>query len=243
MPHAILLFVRLRFAPVFALKARMKKFLLLALLAVAAYKFFPNSFPFLPTAGAFDKSGKPLVVVFVGHNCGGPCDAVVDTLKQRGVGFQAIDVMGADGAPVKNKYGVHRYPTTLIGKQEILGDDTQRITSALAEAYGAELILPRMERLVMANHFDAEGRALVVMYGTTWCGYCKQQRAFFATHGIPFDDVNVEASQASELAYRALKGNGYPLTYVGYRRFAGYQEREILDAIAELKKSKPQKAG
>ena len=76
----------------------MKKFLLLALLAVAAYKFLPNSFTFLPTAGAFDKSGKPLVVVFVGPNCGGPCDAVVGTLKQRGVSFQAIDVVGADGA-------------------------------------------------------------------------------------------------------------------------------------------------
>lgn len=220
----------------------MRKFLLLALLVVAAYKLSPQSFPFLSTPGAFDKSGKPLVVVFVGPNCGGPCDAVVNTLQQRGVSFQTIDVVGADGAPVKNKYGIHRYPTTLIGKQEILGDDTTRITGALAEAYGIE-VLPRMQGLAMSNHFDAAGRAKVVMYGTTWCGYCKQQRAFFAAQGVPFDDVNVEASQASELAYRALDGNGYPLTYVGFRRFAGYQEQEILQAIAELKKAKPGKTG
>lgn len=219
----------------------MKKFLLLALLAVAAYKFFPNSFPFLSQAGAFDKNGKPLVVVFVGPQCGGPCDAVQALLTQRSIPFSEVNVVSADGAPLKNKYGIHRYPTTLIGKQEILGDDTQRIAAALAEAYGMET-LPRMERLAMANHFDAQGRAKVFMYGASWCPYCKQQRAFFVANGVPFEEVDVEASQANELAYRAMGGNGYPLTYVGYRRFAGYQEKEILDAIAVLKKSKPQKA-
>lgn len=220
----------------------MKKFLLLALLAVAAYKFFPHSFPFLSQAGAFDKSGKPLVVVFVGPQCGEPCDAVQALLTQRGIPFTGVNVVGADGAPVKNKYGIDRYPTTLIGKQEILGDDTQRIAAALAEAYGMES-LPRMQRMAMANHFDAQGRAKVFMYAASWCPYCKQQREFFVANGVPFEEVDVEASQSNQLAYRALGGTGYPLTYVGFRRFAGYQEREILEAIAELKKSKPGKTG
>ncbi len=220
----------------------MRKFLLLALLAVVAYKFSTNGFPSFSPAGAFDKSGKPLVVVFVGPNCGGPCATVQSLLTQRGIPFAEVNVVGSDGAPVKNKYGIHRYPTTLIGKQEILGDDTQRITAALAEAYGMET-LPRMERLAMANHFDAEGRAKVFMYGTSWCPYCKQQREFFLANGVGFEEVDVEASQANELAYRALGGSGYPLTYVGFRRFAGYQEREILQAIAELKKSRPGKTG
>lgn len=220
----------------------MKKFLVLAILLVVVYKYFPNSFPAFSSAGAFDKSGKPLVVVFVGPNCGGPCDTVLSTLTTRGINFEEINVAGPNGAPVRNKYGISRYPTTLVGKQEILGDDTVRITQALAEAYGMDM-LPRMERLAMANHFAPDGSAKVVMYGTSWCPYCKQQRAFFAAKGVSFDDVDVEASQSSELAYRALKGNGYPLTYVGYRRFSGYQEQEILAAIAELKKAKFAKAG
>lgn len=220
----------------------MKKFLFLAALVAAAYKFFPNSFPFLSAPGAFDKSGKPLVVVFLGPNCEGPCDAVQGLLKARSISYQTIDVVGVDGAPVSNKYGINRFPTTLIGKQEILGDDTPRITAALAEAYGMET-LPRREQMAMANHFDPDGRAKVIMYGTSWCPYCKQQRAFFAVNGVPFDEVDVEASQAGGLAYAALQGTGYPLTYVGYRRFSGYNEQEILAAIAELKKSKPRKAG
>lgn len=68
----------------------MKKLLFLAVLVAAAYKFLPNSFPFLSTPGAFDKGGKALVVVFLGPNCGGPCDAVQD---------QTIDLVGSDGAP------------------------------------------------------------------------------------------------------------------------------------------------
>ena len=107
----------------------MKKFLLLAILVAAAYKFFPHSFPFLSTPSAFDKSGKPMVVVFLGPNCAGPCDSVQNLLKERGI------------------------------------------------------------------------------------------------------------------SYQALKGNGYPLTYVGFRRFSGYNEQEILAAIAELKKTNPGKAG
>lgn len=220
----------------------MKKLLFLALLLVVGYKYLPHDLPFLSSAGAFDKSGKPLVVVFVGPNCGAACETIQSTLKERGVSYQEISVTGPDGGPVSNKYGVSRWPVTLIGKQEFHSEDTMGINGALAEAYGMET-LPRMQRAAMARHFDADGRAKVIMYGTTWCPYCKQQREFFAAHGVPFDDVDVEASEASELAYQSLKGNGYPLIYVGYRRFSGYKEQEILDAIAQLKKAKPQKAG
>lgn len=212
----------------------MKKLVLLALLVFAAYRFFPGMFPFLSPSGAFDKSGKPLVVFFVGPQCGAPCDTVKNLLTQRNIPFSEVNLAGPDGAPVKNRYGVSQYPTTLIGQQEIVGDDTVRIGAALAEAFGIES-LPRMQRLAMANHFDAEGRAKVFMYGTNWCPYCKQQRAFFEANGVAYEEVDVESSQSNAVAYRALEGNGYPLTYVGYRRFVGYKEQEILKAIDELK--------
>jgi glutaredoxin len=220
----------------------MKKLLFAVLLLVVGYKYLPSDLSFFASAGAFDKSGQPLVVLFIGPNCGAPCDTVQSTLKERGVSFQEINVAGADGAPVSNKYGVNRYPVTLIGKQQIDGDDILGIGGALAEAYGPQT-LPRMQRAAMANHFDANGRAKVIMYGTSWCPYCKQQREFFAANGVQFDDVDVEASRSSELAYQSLQGNGYPLTYVGYRRFSGYKEQEILEAISQLKKAKPKKAG
>ena len=215
----------------------MKKILLLALLAFAGYKLHQNGYSLLSPSGAFDKKGNPLVVLFVGPGCAQTCDNVVAILDKRNVKFEQISVAGPDGAPVSNKYGITRFPTTLVGKQEILGDDTTRITSALAEAYGKD-VLTRTEQMAMNNHFDDQGKPKVVMYGTSWCPYCKQQREFFANNKIAFDEFDVEASKPNELAYNVLQGNGYPLTYVGYRRFAGFQEGEILTAISELAKTK-----
>lgn len=215
----------------------MKKILLLALLAFAGYKLHQNGYSLLSPSGAFDKKGNPLVVLFVGPGCAQTCDNVVAILDKRNVKFEQISVAGPDGAPVSNKYGITRFPTTLVGKQEILGDDTTRITSALAEAYGKDVLTPT-EQMAMNNHFDDQGKPKVVMYGTSWCPYCKQQREFFANNKIAFDEFDVEASKPNELAYNVLQGNGYPLTYVGYRRFAGFQEGEILTAISELAKTK-----
>jgi glutaredoxin len=215
----------------------MKKLIVLCLLLFAGYKLHQNGYSLLSPNGAFDKKGNPLVVLVVGPGCAEPCNNVVNLLNKRGVAFEQISVAGQDGAPVSNKYAITRFPTTLVGKQEILGDDTTRITSALAEAYGKD-VLTRTEQMAMNNHFDAQGKPKVVMYGTSWCPYCKQQRAFFAENKIAFDEFDVEASKPNEMAYNMLQGNGYPLTYVGYRRFSGFQEGEILTAIAELSKTK-----
>ena len=53
-----------------------------------------------------------------------------------------------------------------------------------------------------------------------------------------YEKIDVEASKSNEMVYNILQGNGYPLTYVGYRRFSGLHEGEILTAIAELSKMK-----
>jgi glutaredoxin len=216
----------------------MKKIIVLALLAFAGFKFYQNGFSFSSTKGAFDKHGKPMVVLFDGPGCGEHCEKVRLELKRRGVVFDEIKVAGADGAPVSNKYGINSYPTTLIGKHEVRGDDLMQITSALAENYGKE-VLTRMENMAMDNHFDTEGRAKVVMYGTSWCPYCKQQREYFAANKIPYEEIDVEQSKSNELLYSALQGAGYPLIYVGYRRFPGYKEEEIVIALKELAKAGP----
>lgn len=216
----------------------MKKLILLALLVFAGFKFYQNGFSFSSAKGAFDKQGKPLVVLVIGPNCGEPCERVRATLKERGAIFEEINVAGKDGAPVSNKYGIDIYPTTLVGKHEIRGDDLMQITSALAETYGKE-VLSRVENMAMDNHFNPGGRAKVVMYATNWCPYCKKQREYFSANKIPYEEIDVEESQSNELLYRALQGAGYPLTYVGYRRFSGYREDEIATAVKELAKAGP----
>jgi glutaredoxin len=216
----------------------MKKIIILLVVIFAGYKFYQNGFSFSGNSnGAFDKSGKPVVVLFVGPGCGEHCESVRNAIKRRGIVFDEINIAGPDGAPVSNKYGVTQYPLTLIGKRQILGDDISNVSTALAEAFGKDVLTPA-EYATMAGHFDSQGKAKVVMYATSWCPYCKAQREFFAANNIRYEEIDVEASAEGEQKYKALNGNGYPLTYVGYRRFPGLHQDEILAAVQELSKAK-----
>ena len=211
----------------------MKKLLFLVVILFGAYKAYQK----VGNGGslqAVDKDGKALVMLFVGPGCGELCEHVRVALKERGRVFQEVDLATPEGDKLADRYGVREFPTTLIGKQRVIGDNLQALGGMLAETYGPEA-LTRRERMATAGHFDSQGKAKVVLYGTKWCGYCKKQREQFATNNIPFDDIDVEASEAGMLAFSALEGNGFPLVYVGYRRFDGYHEQDVLLAYQELK--------
>jgi glutaredoxin len=67
----------------------------------------------------------------------------------------------------------------------------------------------------------------VTLYGTTWCGYCKKARAWFAANGVNYRDLDVEADPASEKAYRALGGSGVPLIVVGKYKMQGWNPERM----------------
>lgn len=215
----------------------MKKLLLLALILFGAFKAYQKSDWSHGGKGAYAKDGKPLVLLYTGPECGADCARLGSAIKERGLAYEEINFVGPDGAPVANDYGVKGYPTTVVGKKKVEGDDMHALSAALAEAFGKDG-LTRRERISMDGHFDEQGKPKVVLYGTSWCGYCAKQRALFAEKGVAFDDVDVEASESARFTFSGLQGNGFPLTYVGYRRFDGYREADILAAIDELSKTR-----
>jgi len=221
----------------------MKKLLLLALIGYGAYTSYQKGqlkgifgvprHASHASSGSHAKDRNAEVVLFVGPGCGEHCDRIRDLLSERKVAYEEIDVAGPDGAPVGNSYGVNRYPTTLIGSRQILGDDMPALFSTLAETFGNS-VLTDAENIAMAGHFDGEGRPKIVMYGTSWCPICKQEKEFFESNRISFDNVDVEESVSGARSYGTLKGTGYPLTYVGYRRIAGFNEQKLREAIRDL---------
>lgn len=214
----------------------MKKLLLIFMLAGGLWQWQQHGFKlgFGSGPGAFDKEGKPLTVLFVGPGCGDRCEQAGKLIASRHIQYEEIDVSDSIAA---SKYHIRQYPSLLIGKQHVIGDERYEIIGALAENYGRD-VLTRSERIAMDGHFDEQGRPRVVLYGTSWCPYCKQERELFASRHVDYDNINVEASDLGRQSYTILQGNGYPLTYVGYRRFSGYQEKEILAAIDELTKKR-----
>jgi glutaredoxin len=211
----------------------MKKLIILAVLIFGGYKLYSigafEHAPFLKKPGAFDADGKPMVRLFVGPDCEAVCGDIETLLQNRKIDYALVDIATPEGA----QYGVQRYPLIQVGNDSALGDKHE-IIGALAKNLGPE-VLSRSERLAMQNHFDDNGRARVVLYGTDWCAFCKKQRAYFNSHNIPFVELDPEKSAAAQTAYSILQGNGYPLTYVGYQRFDGYTEGGIKDAVAAIR--------
>jgi len=67
-----------------------------------------------------------------------------------------------------------------------------------------------------------------VMYGTEWCGHCKDQKALF---GYSFDKVKfVDCDRQRDVCLSALVG-GYPTWAIGGENYPGLQS---LEKLAEL---------
>lgn len=78
----------------------------------------------------------------------------------------------------------------------------------------------------------------VVMYETSWCGYCKKARNYFRTHGVPFKAYNIERSKKAKKQFDALGGSGVPLILYGGQRMSGFSEKRF-QQMYSAKRNKP----
>lgn len=70
----------------------------------------------------------------------------------------------------------------------------------------------------------------VVMYSTSWCGYCKKAARHFRNNKIPYTEYDIEKSEAAARQYRKLKGRGVPIILIGERRMNGFNAK-VFDRI------------
>lgn len=62
----------------------------------------------------------------------------------------------------------------------------------------------------------------VVMYSTSWCGYCKKARQYFKSKGIAFKEYDIEKNKKAKRKYDRLGGQGVPLILVGKKSMRGF---------------------
>ena len=74
----------------------------------------------------------------------------------------------------------------------------------------------------MTTERDMPKAAGIVMYSATWCGVCRQARAYMISKGLPFTEHDVEKSEAGRVAYKKLNGRGVPIIMVGDKRMNGF---------------------
>lgn len=75
---------------------------------------------------------------------------------------------------------------------------------------------------VKANPVGTLSPGNVVLYSTTWCGFCKKARNFFRKKGISFKEYDVEKTAKGRRDYARLGGGGVPIILVGEKRLNGF---------------------
>ena len=70
----------------------------------------------------------------------------------------------------------------------------------------------------------------VVLYATSWCGYCKKTRELFAEHRIAYVEYDIERDREGYEEYRRLGGRGVPVVNANGTIIHGYSPQEILAA-------------
>jgi len=84
---------------------------------------------------------------------------------------------------------------------------------------------------VETNALDANNSTLgngpkrVVMYSTSWCGYCRKAARHFRKNNIPFSERDIEKSASAAREYKKLNGRGVPVILIGKKRINGFDAK------------------
>ena len=207
----------------------MKKIIILLLLVAGVYALKPELFSFMKSKGAFDEQGNPQILVFTHNQCGKYCSDAIGVLKKRRVDFLEYNLDGNDGNQDlwKEYGGVNSFPNIIVGDERFYGSNKSGIVSVLAMNYG-DSVLNSTERYYMKKHFNDNGSARLIMYGASWCGYCKKLREALNENNIEFTEIDVEKSPQRKAMTAALDIGGFPLVYYGYNRMPGPRPKDVL---------------
>lgn len=82
---------------------------------------------------------------------------------------------------------------------------------------------------------DATGK--VVLYSTSWCGFCKQAVSHMQQKGIPFVERDVEHNATYKAEFSQLGGKGVPFLVFGQKTMQGASPQAIDQNYAEFQRA------
>lgn len=71
----------------------------------------------------------------------------------------------------------------------------------------------------------------VILYATSWCGYCKKARKLLEENHIAYYEYDIEKSSEGNEQYKALGGRGIPLLLINGEVVKGYNPDKILKLV------------
>lgn len=92
----------------------------------------------------------------------------------------------------------------------------------------ASLLTPRS---VLAASYPEE----VVLFSTSWCGYCRKAREYLNSNGIAHVEYDIEKSSEGKRQFAELGGRGVPLILVGNQEIRGWNPAALKAALARAR--------
>ena len=76
--------------------------------------------------------------------------------------------------------------------------------------------------------YAADHNDRVILYGTSWCGYCAKARKLMDENNIEYHEYDIEKSNKGKLQYDSLGGRGVPVLLINGEIVKGYNPQKIL---------------
>jgi len=77
----------------------------------------------------------------------------------------------------------------------------------------------------------ASPQGRVILYSTTWCGYCKKARRWLRQNNITFREYDTEKSERGRRDYQAMNGKSVPIIKIGKQRINGFRPSELTQLL------------
>jgi glutaredoxin len=68
------------------------------------------------------------------------------------------------------------------------------------------------------------GKPDIVIYTTSWCGYCKKAKAYFSANKMAYKEYNIEKDRFAKRQYDRIGGIGVPVILIGDQRLNGFSQ-------------------
>ena len=76
--------------------------------------------------------------------------------------------------------------------------------------------------------YSAAHDGKVILYATSWCGYCKKVRELLSENNIDYFEYDVEDSEEGRKQFKRLGGKGVPVLLINGEVLKGYNPSQIL---------------
>lgn len=77
----------------------------------------------------------------------------------------------------------------------------------------------------------------VIVYSTTWCGFCKMAKQYFDSRGVAYEEIDVEKDPAEGQKIVEETGQmGVPVIRIGSELIVGFNRPKIDEALAKIAK-------